>query len=138
MKIAIFGTGYVGLVSAVCLAETGKEIYCIDNDQNKIEKIQKGISPIFEPGLDDLLKKNMQRIFPTSDANKAIKDSEVIIIAVGTPFYQDKIDLSYIKQAAREIGQVLQSSKHYAVVVVKSTVIPGTTLDVVKKVDSNP
>ena len=92
MNIAIFGTGYVGLVSGVCFANTGKKVYCIDKDQDKIDRINNGISPIFEPGLDGLLKKNMKRIFPTTDAKEAITNSDVIIIAVGTPIQRKGID----------------------------------------------
>ena len=134
MKISVFGTGYVGLVSGVCLANTGKTVYCIDKDEDKIAKIKEGISPIFEPGLEDLLHKNKERITPTTDATMAIQDSEVVIIAVGTPFDGERIDLRYIRQAARQIGETLREVDHYVVVTVKSTVVPGTTQDVVRKI----
>lgn len=134
MNLAVFGTGYVGLVSGVCLANTGKKAYCIDIDENKIQKISQGISPIYEPGLEDLLKKNKDRIVPTTDAASAIKDAEVVMIAVGTPFDGQHIDLSYIKQAAKEIGQALRELDRYVVVTVKSTVVPGTTMDVVRPI----
>ena len=133
MTISVFGTGYVGLVSGVCLADTGKTVYCIDKDEDKIAKIKQGISPIFEPGLEELLHKNKERITPTTDATMAIQQSEVVIIAVGTPFDGERIDLTYIRQAARQIGEVLRSVNHYVVVTVKSTVVPGTTEDVVRK-----
>jgi UDPglucose 6-dehydrogenase len=131
MNISIFGTGYVGLVSGVCLANTGHFVYCIDNDNNKIEKIKSGIAPIYEPGLANLLVTNKERLFPTTDAKTAIKKSEVIMIAVGTPYNGAKIDLTYIKQAAKEIGLAIKNSNDYKVIVVKSTVIPETTLNVV-------
>ena len=134
MNISVFGTGYVGLVSGVCLAHTGKKVYCIDKDEDKIAKVKEGISPIFEPGLEELLAKNQERIIPTTDAARAIRDSEVIIIAVGTPFDGERIDLTYIKQAARQIGNILRDVDHYVVVTVKSTVVPGTTQDVVQKI----
>ena len=134
MNISVFGTGYVGLVSGVCLANTGKKVYCIDKDKDKIAKVKQGISPIFEPGLEELLLKNQERIVPTTDAAMAIRDSEVIIIAVGTPFDGERIDLSYIRQAARQIGETLREVDHYVVVTVKSTVVPGTTQDVVRKI----
>ena len=134
MKIAVFGTGYVGLVSGVCLANTGKTVYCIDKDDEKIAKIKQGISPIFEPGLEDLLHKNSERITPTTDATAAIRDSQVVIIAVGTPFDGERIDLTYIRQAAQQIGETLRDVDHYVVVTVKSTVVPGTTQDVVRKI----
>ena len=134
MKIAVFGTGYVGLVSGVCLADKGLFVYCIDNNKEKIENIKKGISPIYEPGLDELIIKNKNRLFATTDSVKSIQDSNVVIIAVGTPFDGENIDLSYVKQAAKEIGRALKEVDRYVVVVVKSTVIPGTTLDVVKPI----
>ena len=134
MKLAVFGTGYVGLVSGVCLANTGAEVYCIDINEEKIQKIKNGISPIYEPGLEDLLKKNKDRIEPTTDAASAIKKADVVMIAVGTPFDGQHIDLSYIKQAAKEIGQALRDTDRYVVVTVKSTVVPGTTMDVVRPI----
>lgn len=134
MTISVFGTGYVGLVSGVCLANTGKMVYCIDKDEDKITKIKQGISPIFEPGLEELLHQNKERIVPTTDATMAIRQSEVVLIAVGTPFDGERIDLTYIRQAARQIGDVLRTVDHYVVVTVKSTVVPGTTEDVVRKI----
>jgi UDPglucose 6-dehydrogenase len=134
VTIAVLGSGYVGLVSAVCLADTGKKVFCIDNDSEKLDKIKKGIAPIFEPGLDVLLKKNRKRIFPTRDLQHAVENSTVIFIAVGTPFDGEHIDLTGIKQAAQEIGQSLRTVQDYKVIVVKSTVIPGTTVNVVKPI----
>ena len=134
MNLAVFGTGYVGLVSGVCLANTGKKVYCIDINEEKVRKIKEGMSPIYEPGLEDLLKKNKERITPTTDAVSAIKEAEVVMIAVGTPFDGQHIDLSYIRQAAKEIGQALRDTNHYVVVTVKSTVVPGTTMDVVRPI----
>jgi UDPglucose 6-dehydrogenase len=134
MNLAVFGTGYVGLVSGVCLANTGTNVYCIDINEEKIQKIKNGISPIYEPGLEDLLKKNKDRIEPTTDAVTAIKKADVVMIAVGTPFDGQHIDLSYIKQAAKEIGQALRDTDRYVVVTVKSTVVPGTTMDVVRPI----
>lgn len=134
MNIAVFGTGYVGLVSGVCLANTGKKVYCIDKNPDIIVAIQNGKVPIYEPGLEELLTQNKERIFPTTDAVPAILDSSVIMIAVGTPFDGKHIDLSYIKQAAKEIGQALRSTTHYTVVTVKSTVVPGTTEKTVKEI----
>jgi UDPglucose 6-dehydrogenase len=132
VSIAVLGTGYVGLVSAVCLAHTGKTVFCVDKDEGKISAIKKGIAPIFEPGLDVLLEKNRERIIPTKDLRHAVEDSTVIFIAVGTPFDGEHIDLSEIKQAAQEIGEVMRTVQNYKVIVVKSTVIPGTTMSVVR------
>lgn len=128
MNISVVGTGYVGLVSGVCLAEKGYSVYCVDVDPVKIEKINHGISPIYEEGLDELLVKNMgRRLFATLDLRKAVLDTDITLIAVGTPFDGETIDLTYIKQVAAQIGQVLKEKDGYHLVVVKSTVVPGTT-----------
>ena len=129
MNISIIGTGYVGLISGVCLAEKGHKVTCVDTDELKIEKINNCISPIFEIGLDKLLKKNVinKRLKASSDIQKAVAESDLSIIAVGTPFDGDEINLSYVKKVAEDIGKILKVKKEYHVVVVKSTVIPGTT-----------
>jgi len=131
-KIAIIGTGYVGLVSAVCLAETGKEVFCVDKNNKVIERIRNGISPIYEPGLEKLLLKNKDKIFPTTKITEAILSSEIIFIAVGTPFDGKKIDLSQVKEVSSLIGKVLKKTNEYKVIVIKSTVVPGTTLEFIK------
>lgn len=132
MKIAVIGTGYVGLVTAIGLANTGKNVICIDNDPEKIEKIKRGSVPFYEPGLEELLSQKRNRLIITSNVSKAVKESNVIIIAVGTPFDGKHIDLSHIKQVAKEIGIALKDTTKYKTIVVKSTVIPGTTVEVVK------
>ncbi len=132
MKISVVGTGYVGLVSGVCLAAKGHEVICVDNSQEKIEQINRGISPIFEEGLEQLLTDNIGRgLQATNDLESAIAQTEVTLIAVGTPFDGEQIDLQYIRQVAQDIGKALKNKKEYHVVVVKSTVVPGTTDDVV-------
>ena len=132
MKISIVGTGYVGLVSGVCLAEKGHQVVCVDRDHAKVDLINSGKSPIFEKDLDALLQKNLGRGFSaTTELARAIIDSDLTLIAVGTPFDGQRIDLSAIRQVAREIGAVLKDKVRYHVVVVKSTVVPGTTDDVV-------
>lgn len=132
MKISCVGTGYVGLVSGVCLAEKGHDITCVDIDEEKVEKINRGISPIYEDGLNELLANNIgTRLQATSDLESAIRLTDLTLIAVGTPFDGDEIDLRYIQQVAQEIGQALKTKDGYHVVVVKSTVVPGTTDDVV-------
>ncbi len=140
MKITIIGTGYVGLVSGTCFAEFGVSVTCVDKDNEKIKKLKKGIIPIFEPGLDELVKKNIQekRLFFDTDLKKSIKDSEIIFIAVGTPSRRvdGHADLSYVFSVAKEIGLKL---KNYAVIVNKSTVPIGTgkkVYDIVKR--ANP
>jgi UDPglucose 6-dehydrogenase/GDP-mannose 6-dehydrogenase len=132
MKISIIGTGYVGLVTGVCLAEKGHQTICIDIDKEKIDRIRRGKSPFFERGLDDLLEKNLGvRFAATTDLGKAILETDVTMIAVGTPFDGQSIDLSFIREVSKNIGTVLRDKPSYHLVVVKSTVVPGTTDEVV-------
>lgn len=132
MKISVIGTGYVGLVSGVCLAEKGHDVICVDVDQAKIEKINHGIPPIYEKGLEELLRKNINHnLCASSDLHHAVIETDVTFIAVGTPFNGREIDLSYIKEASRQIGEALKNKITYHTVVVKSTVVPGTTDGVV-------
>lgn len=132
MRISVMGTGYVGLVSGVCLADKGHQVVCVDIDEEKVEKINRGIPPIYERGLEDLLKKNINsRLSATTDLQKAVLESDLSLIAVGTPFDGQAIDLRYIEQVSQQIGQVLKNKADYHVVVVKSTVVPGTTDDCV-------
>jgi UDPglucose 6-dehydrogenase len=125
-NIAIIGTGYVGSVSGACLADFGNQVTCVDNDETKIQSLKNGIIPIFEPGLDIVVVRNIQsgRLQFTTDLPEAVKANEVIFIAVGTPPADDgSADLRYVEVAARDIGRVLES---YRVVVDKSTVPIGT------------
>ncbi len=132
MKVSVVGTGYVGLVSGTCLAEKGHDIVCVDIDQAKVDKINQGIPPIYEAGLEDMLKANVgTRLRATTDLRRAVMESDISLIAVGTPFRGDEIDLIFIKTVARQIGEVLKDKTGYHVVVVKSTVVPGTTDEVV-------
>lgn len=132
MKVSIVGTGYVGLVSGVCLAEKGHQVTCVDIDQTKVDKINQGIPPIYEDGLEDLLKKNIgTNLKATTDLRQAVMESQLSLIAVGTPFDGQEIDLKFIKTVARQIGEVLKGKDDYHVVVVKSTVVPGTSDEVV-------
>jgi UDPglucose 6-dehydrogenase len=132
MKVSVIGTGYVGLVSGVCLAAKGHEVICVDTDETKIARINAGDPPIYEFGLEALLKTHVGRsLRATKDLAQAVLDSDISLIAVGTPFDGATIDLQYIRQVAREIGSVLREKPGYHVVVVKSTVVPGTTEDVV-------
>lgn len=135
MNISVVGTGYVGLVSGVCLAEKGHTIACVDLDAAKVAKINQGIPPIYEKGLEELLQRNAGRsLTATTDLRTAVMESEVSLIAVGTPFDGSAIDLKYIREVARQIGEVLRDKQSYHLVVVKSTVIPGTTDDVVRPI----
>ena len=132
MKVAVVGTGFVGLVTGVCFAEKGHEVLCVDVDRNKVDMINRGISPIFEYGLDELLKKNIGvGLRATTDLYQAIHNSDVSMIAVGTPFDGQHIDLTYVKTVSQQIGSALRTKSAYHLVVVKSTVVPGTTDGVV-------
>ncbi|MFH1073042.1 MAG: UDP-glucose/GDP-mannose dehydrogenase family protein [Nanoarchaeota archaeon] len=126
MNITFFGTGYVGLVSGTCFAELGNNVICIDIDQQKIEKLNNGISPFYEPGLSDLMVRNHKegRLSFTTDAKHAIDQSEIIFIAVGTPQKQDgDADLSFVFDVAKTLGETI---KEYKIIVIKSTVPVGT------------
>ncbi len=126
MKIAVIGTGYVGLVTGTCLAEVGTDVACIDIDQKKIEGLKDGIMPIYEPGLENLVVKNYKKrkLHFTTDIADGIKDADVAFIAVGTPPGEDgSADLQYVLAVASQIGQYMSS---YGVVVTKSTVPVGT------------
>lgn len=132
MKVSVIGTGYVGLVSGVCLAAKGHDVICVDVDKSKVDKINQGIPPIYEEGLEALLQEySGSRISATTDLRQAVLDSELSLIAVGTPFDGQEIDLKYIRLVAEQIGTVLKDKDSYHVVVVKSTVVPGTTEEVV-------
>jgi UDPglucose 6-dehydrogenase len=133
MRVSIIGTGYVGLVSGVCLAEKGHEVVCVDVDGEKIDRINRGVTPIHERGLSELLQRNLNRTFrATTDLRRAVLDSDLSMLAVGTPFTGDAIDLRFVRAAARDVGAALRDKRGYHVVVVKSTVVPGTTSDVVR------
>ena len=130
MKITIVGTGYVGLVTGACFSETGATVHCVDIDKNKIEKLKKGIIPIYEPGLETIVTRNYEkeRLFFTTSIEEAIVDTEVVFIAVGTPPDEDgSADLQYVLKVASDIGKYMQV---YLVVVTKSTVPIGTAVKV--------
>jgi UDPglucose 6-dehydrogenase len=132
MDISVVGTGYVGLVSGVCLAEKGHRVICVDVDKDKVDRINAGLSPIHEDGLDALLQRNIgSRLTATTDLVDAVGRTDLTMIAVGTPFDGSAIDTSYIQSASRSIGEALRAKDGFHTVVVKSTVVPGTTDDVV-------
>ncbi len=132
MRVSVIGTGYVGLVSGVCLTEKGHQVICVDIDKEKVAKINQGVPPIYEKGLGDLLEKNIgKKLTATTNLSNAIQQTEISLIAVGTPFDGEEIDLRFIKSVSQQIGEVLSHKDDYHVVVVKSTVVPGTTDDVV-------
>ncbi len=132
MKIAIVGSGYVGLVTGTCFAEVGIEVTCVDVDITKIENLRNGILPIYEPGLEDMVHRNMKkgRLKFTTDISEALVDCEVIFIAVGTPPDKDgSADLQYVISVARDCGKYMNE---YVLIVTKSTVPVGTALKVKK------
>ena len=130
MKISVVGTGYVGLVSGTCFAETGVNVACVDINERKIEMLNNGQIPIYEPGLEDIYKKNVEkgRLTFTTDLAGSIRDADAVFIAVGTPPDEDgSADLKYVLGVAREIGRTMDD---YLVIVTKSTVPVGTSVKV--------
>ena len=131
MRVTIFGTGYVGLVTGTCLAEVGHDVVCVDIDQAKVEGLNRGVIPIYEPGLESMVKANHAsgRLNFTTDAAHAIEHGDIIFIAVGTPPDEDgSADLKYVLAVARTIGQHAQR----AVVVVNKSTVPVGTADKVR------
>ena len=126
MKVVVIGTGYVGLVSGTCFSEMGNKVTCVDIDANKINKLKEGIIPIYEPGLEQMVLKNVanQNLFFSTNLNEVIQDAVIVFIAVGTPMGDDgSADLQYVLSVAKEIGETMQNR---LVVVDKSTVPVGT------------
>jgi UDPglucose 6-dehydrogenase len=127
----VIGTGYVGLVTGVCMADLGNSVTCVDIDRKKISNLKKGILPIYEPGLDDLLKRNKKRLAFTNSIKEGIAGVQIIFIAVGTPPTESgEADLTFVKSVAKEIGKQMKSSK---IIVDKSTV-PAGTGDIVESI----
>lgn len=136
MNIAVIGTGYVGLVTGGCLAQLGMNVICMDIDKEKIEKLKNGVIPIYEPGLEEIIKENLisKRLVFTTSIEEAVAHGKVIFIAVGTPPQQDdSADLKYVYQAARDIAKHMED---YKVIVNKSTVPIGTGLLVKSEIES--
>jgi UDPglucose 6-dehydrogenase/GDP-mannose 6-dehydrogenase len=133
MRVVVVGTGYVGLVTGVCLAKIGHSVTCVDVQAERVAQIGRGESPIHEPGLRELLQEQIANgsFRATTDLAGAVHGSEMTMIAVGTPFGEGQIDLSFVVRAAEEIGAALRPTSGYHVVVVKSTVVPTTTDTVV-------
>ena len=136
MKVCVIGTGYVGLVAGTCLAEMGNNVICVDNDLKKLEQLEQGIVPIYEPGLEELIKVNVaeNRLSFTNDLKSAVQNSLVCFIAVGTPQGEDgSADLKYVYQVAESIGEAING---YKVIVDKSTVPVGTAEKVTQIIKS--
>ena len=132
MKIAVIGTGYVGLVTGTCLAETGNIVTCVDIDQNKVQKLKNGVIQIYEPNLNNFFQRNIaqNRLFFTTDLAEGIKDAQLIFLALPTPPGDDgSADLSYILSVAKELGEIIED---YKVIIDKSTVPVGTAEKVAK------
>ncbi len=137
MRICVIGTGYVGLVAGTCLAEMGNDVICVDKDKNKLAKLKKGIVPIYEPGLEELIKVNVAegRLIFSDDLPKAVKASQVCFIAVGTPQGEDgSADLSAVYAVAESIAKAMDG---YKVIVDKSTVPVGTADKVAEIIKNN-
>ena len=137
MKLCMIGTGYVGLVSGVCFSDMGNTVYCVDKDQKKINSLNNGKVPIYEPGLEEILRKNFKqkRLIFTSDLKTAVMNSDIIFICVGTPTKKNSnsADLKYVFQVANELKKYV---KKYKIVITKSTV-PVTTGDKIEKILKN-
>ncbi|MGH7768822.1 MAG: UDP-glucose dehydrogenase family protein [Candidatus Binatia bacterium] len=135
MKVSIFGAGYVGLVTGACLADIGHSVVCVDVDPEKVDTINKGVAPIHEIHLEKMLRRNVPvRLRATTDTREAVLASDLSLIAVGTPSDGERIDLTQIKTVASQIGQSLRQKNTYHLVAVKSTVVPGTTDEVVRPI----
>jgi UDPglucose 6-dehydrogenase/GDP-mannose 6-dehydrogenase len=133
MRISIIGTGYVGLVSGACLADAGHQVACVDLDLAKVNAINAGLPTIHESGLPEMLARTAGKLLrATTDLRQAVIESDVTFIAVGTPARDGRIDLGQVRAAAAQIGSALQQKGSYHVVVVKSTVVPGTTNGLVR------
>tara|TARA_B100001175_G_C19501372_1_gene638259 strand:- start:719 stop:2017 length:1299 start_codon:yes stop_codon:yes gene_type:complete len=134
MKLCMIGTGYVGLVSGVCFSDLGNTVYCVDNDKKKVESLNNGIIPIYEPGLEEILKRNhkAKRLIFTTDLKKAVSNSDIIFICVGTPTKKksNSADLKYVFAVANQLKKIISK---YKIVITKSTV-PVTTGDKIEKI----
>ncbi len=134
MKLCMIGVGYVGLVSGVCFSDVGNTVYCVDKDEKKIDLLNKGIVPIFEPGLNEILKKNFKqkRLIFTSDLKKAVINSDIIFICVGTPTKKNSnsADLKHVFRVAKDLKKII---KKYKIIITKSTV-PVSTGDQIEKI----
>jgi len=137
MNISVIGTGYVGLVTGACLSGSGNNVICVDIDEGKVESLKQGIVPFYEPELKDIVNKNLResRLHFTTDLDYAVKNSQIVLIAVGTPPNSDgSADINAVLSVARSIGEAMDE---YKIVVTKSTVPVGTTervRDEIKKV----
>ncbi len=135
MRVAVVGAGYVGLVSGVCLAAKGHDVTCVDINKSIVDRLNQGVTPIFEKNLPELLQEviKAEKFRATVSLEHALRDASLVIIAVGTPSENGVIDLTYVCNVARQIGEYIKKNNCFLTVVVKSTVIPGTTDTVVRQ-----
>lgn len=135
MKISIVGCGYVGCVTGICFADMGYEVTLVDVDPRKVDSINEGRSPIYESGLEGLIRKDRERIRATMDLGAAVRDTDITFVAVGTPSNADgTIDLTYVFRVCEEVGDILREKEGFHIVIIKSTVFPGTTDDRVRHI----
>ncbi len=137
MNITVIGTGYVGLVAGTCLADMGNKVICIDNNPQKLKLLEQGVIPIYEPGLEELVRNNVKenRLSFSSNLDSAVKNSEICFIAVQTPQSEDgSADLKYVKEASKSIAKAMNG---YKVIVNKSTVPPGSTQEIKEIIEAN-
>lgn len=140
MQLCIIGTGYVGLITGACLSEMGNYVICVDNDEEKLKKLKNGITPLYEPGLEELILANVseERLEFTNDLNYAVKKSIACFIAVGTPSGDDgSCDLSFVLSVANDIGKAMSECNEYKIIVDKSTVPVGTHKLVEEEIKKN-
>ncbi|MDZ4673417.1 MAG: UDP-glucose/GDP-mannose dehydrogenase family protein [Gemmatimonadota bacterium] len=129
MRVCVIGTGYVGLVSGACLADLGHEVRCVDLDPERVEQVNRGVPPIHEEGLAEILERQVgRRLTATTDLAAGFAGADLVLVCVGTPFDGRRIDLRAVLAAAEALGACLRERSDYCVIAVKSTVIPGTTM----------
>src|SRR2546426_7850319 len=128
--VSVLGTGYVGLVSGAGLAEKGHRIICVDAEAARVDAVRRGVPPFYEPGLRELLVRNADRLEATTDLRRAVLETDLSLIAVGTPFANGQIDLDAVRTVARQIGQALRGKRGHPVGGVQETVVPGATGEV--------
>ena len=135
MRVSVIGAGFVGVVTAACLAEKGSEVVLVDVDSEKVDKVNRALPPMYEEGLQDVLERNVGAgLRATGDLRRAVLDTDVSLIAVGTPTAGSAIDLRFVEEVSREVGAAIAAKPGYHTVIIKSTVVPGTTDNVVRPI----
>jgi UDPglucose 6-dehydrogenase len=136
VRIAVIGSGYVGLITGACLAQVGNHVTCVDTDSERVTAMNRGEAPFYEPGLNEILSACIRagRLHASGDTVRVVAESDLIFLSVGTPYRAGKSDLSYLSAAAEQVGKGLRNTQRYQTVIVKSTVVPGTTDNFVRPV----